>query len=320
MKTNFVCLVVLVGTMVTGQHLAAKNTTDTTQALRAPIQLSAAGIDAFLRTTFNNPIYTSDILPHDFSHFIQLLQHSKSMTQHRRAFVKSVIKLFGNKIKGAQYINAYAFSVMLDQIPDLFEEYFSLKRILDPAHSRKKVYSILEETFLNKFDQFKEKPREFLDTLSHDIIENLQKDTELITEDISIEQLRQSIVRFLEMCVTKLVWSPEDHEAIWDSVKKISKQFEVLIDRTIITDSSDLDDLYWSLIHRFCFFVDITGSDLPIEFYEKIRNDIATQQLLLLELDEQEKSIEPKLAHLKRALFNGEAKKRAIDNGIVPRH
>ena len=319
MKTNFVLKGLLAGILLIGQSAQSKTTIDHTQALRTPINLSASGIDAFLRTTFNNPIYISDILPHDFSHFIQLLQHSKSMTQHRRAYIKSVIKLFGNKIKGAQYINAYAFSLMLDQLPDLFEEYFSLKRCLDPINSTKKVYSILEETFLNKFDTFKQKPREFLDTLSHDIVESLQKDTEFITEDISIEQLRQSIVRFLESCTSKLVWSPEDHEAIWDSAKKISKQFEVLIDRNIITDSSDLDDLYWSLIHRFCFFIDITGSDLPLEFYEKIRNDIASQQLLLLELDEQEKSIEPKMAHLKHALFNGEARKRAIDNGIIAR-
>jgi hypothetical protein len=318
MKMNFVFKLVLCGTIF-GLTAQTQNTVDHTQALRAPITLSATGIDTFLRTAFNNPVYVSDILPHDFSHFIQLLQHSKSMTQHRRAYVKSVIKLFNNKIKGTQYINAYAFSVMLDQVPDLFEEYFSLKRLLDPARSTKKVYTILEETFLNRFDQFKEKPREFLDTLSHEIVENLQKESELITEDISVEQLRQSIVRFLELCITKLVWSPEDHEAIWDSVKKISRQCEVLIDRNIISDSSDLDDLYWSLIHRFCFFVDITGSDLPIEFYEKIRNDIASQQLLLLELEEQEKSIEPKMAHLKRALFNGEAKKRALDNGIVAR-
>ncbi len=319
MKMNFVFKGLLAGILFVQLNTQANATIDHTQALRAPINLSASGIDAFLRTTFNNPLYISDILPHDFSHFIQLLQHSKSMTQHRRAYIKSVIKLFGNKIKGAQYINAYAFSLMLDQLPDLLQEHFSLKRCLDPLYSRKKVYSILEETFLNKFDTFKEKPREFLDTLSHDIVESLQKEADLITEDISTEQLRQSIVRFLESCVSKLVWSPEDHDAIWNSVKKISLQLEVLIDRAIIIDSSDLDDLYWSLIHRFCFFIDITGSDLPLEFYEKIRNDIAINQLLLLELEEQEKSIEPKVLHLKRALMNGEAKKRALDNGILAR-
>jgi hypothetical protein len=317
-KTNSIYAIVALATAL-GLTAHPQTERDLAKMLHAPITLSAHGIDAFLRTTFNSPLYSSDILPHDFSHFIQLLQHSKSMTHHRRAYIKSVVKLFGNKIKGAQYINAYAFSLMLDQLPDQLEEFFSLKRCLDPTRSTKKVYTILEQTFLNKFDQFKEKPREFLDTLSHEIIESLEKDTELIAEDISLEQLRQSVVRFLEACVGKLVWSPEDHEAIWDSVKKISQQLEVLIDRNILTDASDLDDLYWSLIHRFCFFVDITGSDLPLEFYEKIRNDIASQQILLLELEEQEKSIEPKISHLKRALLNGEAKKRAHDNGIVTR-
>ena len=79
---------------------------DNQLALHAPIQLTPSGISLFLRTTFNRPEYVSDILPYSLSHFIQLIQHGKTIQQQKRAYIKSVIKLFGNKIKNTTSLNA----------------------------------------------------------------------------------------------------------------------------------------------------------------------------------------------------------------------
>ena len=65
------------------------------------------------------------------------------------------------------------------------------------------------------------------------------------------------LVDFLEIAMAKLIWSPEEHEKIWENVKAISRQLEVLIQHNILNDANDLDDLYWTLIHRFCFFLEI---------------------------------------------------------------
>lgn len=55
--------------------------------------------------------------------------------------------------------------------------------------------------------------------------------------------------------------------------------------------------------------LEIANPDLPVDFYETMKNDIASQQLLLFELEEQEPLIEPKAKWLIRTVMEGHAKK-----------
>ena len=50
-----------------------------------------------------------------------------------------------------------------------------------------------------------------------------------------------------------------------------------------------------------------------------MKNDIATQQLLLLELEEQEELIGTKRNHLTQVIMEGQAKKEAAAAGIIVR-
>ena len=268
------------------------------------------------------PEFQKEILPHDFTCFIDLLQYGNK-TRQSRAYTYSLVKLFSNILKGSEYVNAYAFSTLLEQLPNTLKDYFIVRKAenylgnktlydVDMLDRFKEVVNAMLYTkFTSEFEVFKKEPGEFLDNLSGEIMQ-------IAEEEMSIEQLRQSIIRFLEIGLSKLVWSPEDEGKTWKSVKTVSHQLATLVDNNILVDVNDLDDLFWTLVYRYCYFLDITGSDLSIEFYEKVKSDIAGQQLLFLELEEQEdRLVESKASYLTRSLLQAEAKCRAYKKGII---
>jgi hypothetical protein len=269
----------------------------------------------------SKPGYACEILPNDFSHLTTLLDHCKKANKSR-AYVERIFRVFGRLLKGAQYVNAYAFSEMLEQLPNLLEQHFTVYKSrayagdekllkLEPIDRFKEVVNrTLYSRFLNEYDLFKKNSDSFFDMLSTDIFE-------IVAEEATIDQLRQTVIRFLEVGLSKLIWSPEDHDLIWKSVKHMSQQITNLMDHYVVDDDDDVNDLFWTLIHRFCFFLDITGSVLPADFYENIKHDITAQQLELLELEEQEHWLESKSNCLKRALLTAEARSRAYQYGIL---
>lgn len=88
-----------------------------------PVVYSPDGIKQFLIRTYNQPIYGKDFLPNNFCHLIQFLQHGKQIGQ-TKSYARSVIRLFNNKLKSSSYINAYAFSQLLKELPHLLKDYF----------------------------------------------------------------------------------------------------------------------------------------------------------------------------------------------------
>lgn len=288
-------------------------------------QQSAPTSDTFISEgifkDLSKPEYARDILPNDFSHLTTLLDHCKKANKSR-AYVERIFRVFGRLLKGAHYVNAYAFSDMLEQLPNLLEHYFTVYTSrayagdskllnLEPIDRFKEVVNrTLYSRFLNEYDLFKKNSDSFFDMISSDIFE-------IVAEEATIDQLRQTIIRFLEVGFSKLVWSPEDHDQIWQSVKSMSQKITSLMEHYVVEDDDDVNDLFWTLTHRFCFFLDITGSTLPAEFYENIKQDIAAQQLELLELEEQEHWLETKSNCLKRTLLTAEARSRAYQHGII---
>ena len=287
-------------------------------ALYAPVNFSGSGVRGYLRNVYNNQEYTQEILPNDFSHLVQFLNNGKK-TKQSRAYAKSVFKLFGNKLKAAHYVNAYAFSDMIEQMPLLLEDYFLLAKSNSMNKHKENVTSILYSTFLSKYDYFKKNPQDFFDDLSQDILHALENELTALNDDVTMDQLRQSMVRFLEIGLNKLVWSVEEPEKIWDSVKTISQQLERLMEHNVIDDADDLDDLYWSLVHRLCYFIEIAGPELPFDFYEKIKTEVSAQQVIMFDLEEQEAALESKSQKLMNVLVMAQAKKQATERGIVVR-
>jgi len=128
-----------------------------------------------------------------------------------------------------------------------------------------------------------------------------------------MELLRQMLIRFLEVGLNKLVWSPKEADKSWESVKTMSHQLAALMEYNIINDLNDLDELYWSLLHRYRYFIELHSTDLSLSFYQQVKADIMNKNLMLLELEEQETFIESKASCLLHAVLAQEAKKRMYE-------
>lgn len=256
--------------------------------------------------------FTQTILPNNFSYLAQLLTYG-SKTEQPHAFAQSSLRLFGNLLKASPYVNAHALEQLLSDLPNtlvpLMTPYRSKENTKDfnsiePNYYLQRHFSvILYDNFMTNYTAFKQDPEEFLDKLATDIFKAAQ-------EEMSIIHLRSNLVRFLDTAICKLAWHPEDETRCWDSVKSIACNLSSLYEYSIIDNIEDLDDLFWSLIHRFCFFMDIANTDLSLKFYEKVKEEATLQHIPFLELEEQTSFLESKRACLMRSVLTGEALKR----------
>lgn len=290
---------------------------DSTFSFNTPIKFSSSGITCFLKHTYNCPEYAQDFLPNNFAHILQFFEYGNN-THQPREYIKSIMRLFTNKLKASTYVNAYAFSDMLEQLPLLLEGYFTIdiSRAIDSLH--KKINNVLYESFLSKFSSFKKEPDAFFNNISQEIIHIINQNDQII-DNVNAQELRHSLIRFLDLGLNRLVWSPDDQEKTWEIAKTISQQLVRLHEHTIINDTDDLNDLFITLLERYCFFLDLTSTDLSLETYKKIKDDIVSQSLLLFELEEQEQFVEKKSQRFMRAVLETEAKHRAHEHGIITR-
>ena len=245
------------------------------------------------------------------------------MSQRQR-YVRSVFGIFSKLLGSAQYVNAYAFSLMLEEFPTLVKPYFiSYKTEQYLRHVsqldadmfdrfKETVNNMLYMQFSSQYEFFKNNPEGFFDELSQMIVD-------VAREEMQTERIRYSMLRFLEIGLRKLIWSYEEPEDIWDNVKTITRQLGMLVENNILEDLNDLDDLYWTLVHRFNFFLDLNAAHLPVTFFENIKNDISANQLLLLDLEEQDICMQTKAECLHYSLLQAEAKSRAYAKGIMAR-
>lgn len=282
-----------------------------------PVTFTPTGIDYFLRNVYNRPEYGTEFLPNNFSHFLQFLEHGVQ-TRQTAGYAQSVIKLFANKLKSATYINAYVFEDMLLSLHSTIKHYFVGPQPRTAAQLKVSINDVLYTSFLSQFDFFKQDPKKFFDSVSREILTSLNYELLGSAQEVQKEQLRQTLVRFLELCAGKLIWSPEEPNYIWPSVKKTCSHFARFAHDGIMHDADYIDDLYWSLTHRLCFFIDLCNTSLPASFYQTVEKDVLKKNVLLCKLDEQEKVITSKSELLMQTLVAGEAKSRAYQqHGIV---
>lgn len=312
---RFVCISILIFSLTLKssdyqQHYFGKQN-DPSYLFCAPIQFTRNGMQFYLKTIFNDVSYSQDFLPYSFTHFIQFLEYGKD-----QAFVEHALRLFSNKIKAAPYISDGAFIDMLNKVPQIIKKQV-LKEYdeINFDHIQNSVNNTLYDMFLTRFAVFKQEPETFLHDLSKDLVKKV--DAIYCLEDrMAQERLLQMLVRFFDAGTLKLMWNVHDQMKVWDSVKKISNQFSDLFDQNMLT-SEDLDDLYRSLIERFCYFLDLAGSELAIDVIKKIKEDIVAGDILLFQLEEQEELLEPRGDRLMHVILQTEAKIEAKKYGIV---
>lgn len=281
-----------------------------------PLKFTRSGIRCFLRHSFNRVEYAQDFLPHNFSHLIQFLQFGNS-TEQTTAYFQSTVRLFSNKLKSSRYLNAYVFADLLEDLPIVLQKQFepiqTSSSIFETIKS--KIKETLYSVFLSQFSLFKSNPEQFFNDLSEELV-IAANGAKALEEKVDHERLAQQLIRFLEIGINKLIWSPSDQEEIWESIKVIAKHLETMMHKKMINED-DLDDLFKSLIERFCYFLEATGTDLSIEVVQNIKKEINGGQLLFVELEEQEQYIETKKERLLDVLSHTEARILARNKGII---
>ncbi len=275
------------------------------------IRFTQRGMRCFIEHKYNHYKY-ADFLANNFFHFVQFLKRDSPQT---RSYYQSVLRMFGNKLKQSMYINPYAYCQMLDEITPCLQKACSDEHTPIFKQLQTKISSTMYNAMLDKFDYLKIDPEAYFHDLSEDII-SLVNTTQELPGDASIEELRKSFMVFFETTVSKLIWSPNQYEHAWRNVKIIGDQLARLYEKDILSDQDDLNDLFITLLERFCLYLDLSYAEIPVEFYQTVRQDIQTKNLLLLEL-EQEQFIETKAQRLERAITMTEAKTRAYHSGIL---
>lgn len=278
---------------------------------------------ASLQQELRTPQYRKEILPNDFSYLSQLISLGTTNNQPP-AYLRSVVKMFSNMLKSSHYVNASAFSALLADLPGVIHPYFSLpsaaryvtnSALYDASFTDRfaaTVHNALYVKFSTEYESFRQNPDLFLQTISADI-------TAIAQEEVAQEQIRQSIIRFCEIALNKLIWHPGDQEQTWEVTKKIATQLATLLEHNILDDANDLDDLYWTLLNRYCYFIEIAATDMPESFYSTIKNDIATRKNVIFEVPEQDFIIEPKLSYMQRTLMEAETRAYCYNHGLLRR-
>jgi hypothetical protein len=279
-----------------------------------PLKFTRSGIRCFLQHTFSRKEYAEDFLPHNFCHLIEFLEYGNQNNQNN-VYIQSTIRLFSNKVKACQYISADAFLNVIERFPALLKNHFVKKPTSLLTDAKNAIKRMLYTAFLSKFSFFKNDPDSFFDDLSGDIAEALHNSS-FVQTHIDLELLRQGVIKFLEITLNKVIWTPLDQDDVWTSVKAISLKLEDLAHQDII-NQDELDDLFQSLVERFIHFLDLAGAELSLNVIKIINQDIDEKTLLFLNLEEQEEFISPKAERLLKALEKTETKILARTQGII---
>lgn len=259
-----------------------------------PIDFSKEGITHYFKYTYNHEKYP-EYLPYNFSHMIQFLEFGQEQEQSE-IYAKSILKLFLQKIKSCDFINSYALITAMPKLADALSPYIEKKEASFLADLQKSLKARFSNIFSTYFSYFQKSPDAFLDALSEQIA---KKTNEVQTQQhVDIEQIKKDILRFLETCMNKLIWAPQDAYEAWTAINELAMQAEMFLDKKLLSDVDDLDDLCWSLIHRFVYFIEVSADEIPQEAFIQIVQDIYNEKLILLAIDEQEELITSKKEYL----------------------
>lgn len=272
-------------------------------SMRSDGTLKYSSVTCFLKHTINHEKYVQDVIPEiPFAHLEQFINHGIK-TNQQRSYIKAVFRLFDKKFKAAPYINAAELAPFLQKLPELLKTY-----LIAPTKAEKKhvIKQVVRSELENHFEFLKQDPEAFLDQLAEKIL-----CAQSPAGEVSCEQLRYSLGRFIETCLTKIIWSPTDKDEVWKTFVAIGRSLATLQEQSIIISLDDLDDLLWTLTTRFCLFLSISGSDLPVDFYEKARDDIRHGIEYFDKCKEQEDLITSKSAYLQDAIIKNAAKSYA---------
>jgi len=273
----------------------------------------------YVKEVYNSRNY-ANVLSQDASHIVQFLELSNELNLGTD-LVYVCLRLFYNKIKACELVDDTMLAQVLSTMPQLLERHFVENQrhdhFSDLTFLQKHFEGILLGRFTQHLSEFQQKPDTFMSSLATELAQFVKQQAEQIKKQQQStekkERLRSIVIRFFDTTLSKAIWNPKAPEGIWKSFTGIANGLQLLGNHAVLDQMDDLDDLLWTLNHRFCFFLDLTGTSLPTSFYEEVEQDLANRSIFFLEYKEQDEGIMSKKDHLLEALLQGKAKALAYE-------
>ncbi|OGB86306.1 hypothetical protein A3J41_01800 [candidate division TM6 bacterium RIFCSPHIGHO2_12_FULL_38_8] len=259
-----------------------------------PIEFTPDGISYYFKYVYNHPEYVN-YLPYNFSHMIQFLQYGIRSGQNEQ-FAGSVIKMFLQKIKAAPYVEAESFAEFLPKLTQAMKPFLEKKEASFLHEMQIVIKEKLSKIFAQYFAYFQKNPDGFMNSLAEQIAK--QTNQSITQQHIDVEHLKKDILRFIEMASNKLVWSSKDDIQVWYTCNRLAHECQICLDQKVLCNQDALDDICWSFIHRFCYFVELSHEVLSKNFFAQVLHDLQTKPLALVALEEQEDLMTTKKSHL----------------------
>ncbi len=280
-------------------------------------------LGSYIIDVYNKPGYTTG-LSQDSSHLIHFLTLGKELSI-RPSMIYVALRLFNNKMKGCEVIDDAAILQIVQAAPSLLSPYFLQSpdaQLYDLAFIKRHLHDMLFNRFTEHLRLPQQDPNMLIAHLTQDLVAQYEQEMTRMQKqaqhEAARERLRTLLIRFFELSLNKCIWNPTAPHLIWPSFKTLAEGFEVLARSGVIDQMDDLDDLYWSLVHRFCFFLDLYGSALPLSVYEEIESNLTDKNIFFLEYKEQDEGILTKKETLAEALILGRTRAYAYaNNGII---
>lgn len=292
----------------------------------SPDETFTRGFSQYVSDVYNRHNYAT-MLSQDGTHLVDFLQLSEELNLNQTTLYVG-LRLFHNKLKSCEIIDDAAILQMIEPIGKYLEKHFEETEPLYRTNlslMRKHTEELMLAKFTDHYTTFQTQPDSFLLSLSEEITKEFKQEFVNFEKNMkeqqqkaeSRERLRNLTMRFLETALSKTMWSTQSHEGIWQSFQAIAFDLQSLGVRSVVNHMDDMDSLLWSHIHRFCYFIDLVGSHLPLEFYEEVETDLSSKMVYFLEEKEQDACIKTKKETLEEALIKGRMKSTAMHRGIV---
>lgn len=280
----------------------------------------------YIGEVYNKQNYAT-MFSQDGTHLVDFLQLSDELCLSSTTLYVG-LRLFHNKMKSCEVIDDTVILQIIEPIGKHLEKYFEeqeLEHKTNLSFLRKHTEELMLAKFTDHYATFQQEPDVFLSNLSEEITKQFKQEVSHIEKNFkdsqekfeARERLRTITIRFLETALSKTMWPTQSYEGIWFSFQTIAHDLQALGTRGVINHMDDLDSLLWSHTHRFCFFLDVFGSHLPLEFYEEVETDLNNREVYFLEEKEQDACIKTKKETLEQALIKGKMKAVAYSRGIV---
>lgn len=275
--------------------------------LNQPIKFTTEGIQYFLKYIFNDAQYASKVLSVDFSHFMQFVKFGID-TKQGLDYLKQILRLFRQKAMTCEFLAGQEVTRVIEFLSKTLEN-FDIETRSNRDKQISSIKNLCFTEFSNNFDDFKKDPENFLSSLALKIHENTTSDS--CEKETSALQVRTIVNKFIETCISKIIWSPVDGVQVWEEFKLVGDSIYKLSQAGIICAEEDLNDEVHLLLSRFTYFLSLAGSELPQEFFDKARSDLAAKALIWLNNEELETELTHKYEFLKKSLIQAQIRSQA---------